>query len=109
MSHYRRFSGRSGLLRLVRFEGNPIITSRQGRDWEVEGTFNPGAVIDGGAIHLLYRAVDANKISRLGYAKTLNGTKIDFRSSDPVLMASAEWEEFGCKDPRITNFRGTST
>jgi len=95
------------LLKLVRFEGNPIITSRQGRDWEIRGTFNPSAAIDGEAIHLLYRAVDANKISRLGYARTLNGTKMDFRSSDPVLMPSAEWEEFGCEDPRITNFEGT--
>jgi len=95
------------LLKLVRFEGNPIITSRQGRDWEVGGTFNPGAAIDGGAVHLLYRAADTNKISRLGYARTLNGTEIDFRSSDPVLIPSAEWEEFGCEDPRITNFGGT--
>jgi len=95
------------LLKLVRFEGNPIITSRQGQDWEVGGTFNPGAAMDGGAIHLLYRAVDVNKISRLGYARTLNCTEIDFRSSEPVLMPSAEWEEFGCEDPRITNFGGT--
>lgn len=30
-----------------------------------------------------------------------------FRSSDPVLAPSAEWEEFGCEDPRVTNFAGT--
>ena len=89
------------MLKLTRFEKNPIIASREERDWEVKGTFNPGASIDGGAIHLLYRAVDANMISRLGYARTQNGVKIDFRSSDPVLSPSAEWEEFGCEDPRI--------
>jgi predicted GH43/DUF377 family glycosyl hydrolase len=95
------------LLKLTRFEKNPIIASRQERDWEVNGTFNPGVTIDRGAIHLLYRAVDANMISRLGYARTQNGSEIDFRSSDPVLSPSGEWEEFGCEDPRITNFDGT--
>jgi predicted GH43/DUF377 family glycosyl hydrolase len=95
------------LLKLTKFEKNPIIASRQEQDWEVKGTFNPGATIDGGAINLLYRAVDVNMISRLGYARTQNGVKIDFRSSDPVLSPSAEWEEFGCEDPRITNFDGT--
>ncbi len=95
------------MLKLARFHGNPIIASRQNQDWEIGGTFNPGAVIDGGTIHLLYRAVDTNRISCLGYARTSNGTKMDFRSSDPVLRPSAEWEEFGCEDPRITKFEGT--
>ena len=91
--------------RLTRFPGNPIITPRQ--DWEVNGTFNPGAVAAGGVIHLLYRAVDANWISRFGYARTLDGREIAFRSSDPVLEPSADWEEFGCEDPRITPIDGT--
>jgi predicted GH43/DUF377 family glycosyl hydrolase len=95
------------LRKLTRFQGNPIITPRNGPDWEVNGTFNPGAVAAGGTIHLLYRGVDANWISRLGYARTLDGTAIAFRSSDPVLEPSADWEEFGCEDPRITPIDGT--
>jgi predicted GH43/DUF377 family glycosyl hydrolase len=95
------------LLKLTKFEKNPIIAPRQGREWEVNGTFNPGAMINNGAIHLLYRAVGINMISRLGYARTRNGMEMDRRSSDPVLSPSAEWEEFGCEDPRITNFDGT--
>ena len=94
------------MLKLNRAEKEPIITPREGREWEAGGTFNPGAVVHGGGIHLLYRAVQANNISRLGYCQTLNGTEIDIRSSEPVLAPSAEWEEFGCEDPRITNFDG---
>ena len=75
--------------------------------WEVDGTFNPTAVAAGKMVHLLYRAVDANRISRLGYAQSLNGTDISFRSADPVLEGSEEWEEFGCEDPRLTAFDGT--
>ncbi len=93
--------------KLTRFQGNPVITPRQGVDWEVNGTFNPGAVAAGEAIHLLYRAVDTHWISILGYARTLDGKEIAFRSSDPVLEPSAEWEEFGCEDPRITQIDDT--
>jgi predicted GH43/DUF377 family glycosyl hydrolase len=93
-------------LKLIKSDKNPIITSRQGHNWEINGTFNPGATIDGDIIHLLYRAVDSNMISRLGYAQTRNGVDIDIRSSDPVLSPSTEWEEFGCEDPRITKHDG---
>jgi len=92
----------SPLLKLGRYEGNPIITPRQGHAWESDGTFNPGAVAFEGTVHILYRAMDANWVSRLGYARSRDGKKIDFRSSEPVLVPTAEWEEFGCEDPRIT-------
>ncbi len=95
------------MLELYRFHENPMITPRQGQDWEVNGTFNPGAVDGERGIHLLYRAVDAHWISRLGYARTSDGTAISFRSSAPVLEPSADWEEFGCEDPRITPIDGT--
>lgn len=94
-------------MKLMRYQGNPIITPESGQSWESGGTFNPAAVVDNGSIHLLYRAVNANRISRLGYARTQNGIEIVSRSKDPVLEPSAEWEEFGCEDPRITQIDGT--
>ena len=75
-------------------------------DWEDDGTFNPAAVATGNTIHLLYRAMDANRLSRLGYAQSQNGTDISFRSAHPVLEGSADWEEFGCEDPRLTLLDG---
>ncbi len=95
------------MLKLTRRHNNPILTPDHGQAWEVMGTFNPAAISANGAIHLLYRAVDANRISRLGYACTLNGTEIFNRHPTPVLEPSAEWEEFGCEDPRITPIEGT--
>ena len=94
------------MLKLARYEGNPIITPRQGHTWESDGTFNPGAVAFGRMVHILYRAIDANWVSRLGYARSYDGRKINFRSSEPVLVPTAEWEEFGCEDPRITPVDG---
>jgi predicted GH43/DUF377 family glycosyl hydrolase len=62
-------------------------------DWEDDGAFNPAAVATGNMIHPLYRAMDANRLSRLGYAQSQNGTDISFRSAHPVLEGSADWEE----------------
>ena len=86
---------------------NPIIEPRPGLDWEVDGTFNPAAVAVGNTTHLLYRAADQNRVSRLGYARSNDGGRISFRSSDPVLEGTFEWEEFGCEDPRVTPIDGT--
>jgi predicted GH43/DUF377 family glycosyl hydrolase len=94
------------VINLSRCGSNPIITPDSGHEWEVGGTFNPGAVAREGVIHLLYRAVDRRGTSRLGYARSLDGGEISNRSSTPVLEPSAKWEEFGCEDPRITSLDG---
>lgn len=88
--------------KLSRCSSKPVITPDDGRGWEVGGTFNPGAVAANGVIHLLYRAVDGHGTSRLGYARSLDGGHMWNRSRTPVLKPSANWEEFGCEDPRIT-------
>jgi len=93
--------------RLTKYERNPIIAPRRDVGWESIGTFNPGAIAYDGFIHLLYRAVDAKGISRLGYARTPDGRTIESRLSEPVMASSGDWEEFGCEDPRITRFDGT--
>jgi beta-1,2-mannobiose phosphorylase / 1,2-beta-oligomannan phosphorylase len=92
---------------LTRLPRNPIIFPRRGRKWEEGGTFNPGAIGVGSTVHVLYRAVDRGKVSRLGYVRTSNSARISFRSSKPVLEPSADWEEYGCEDPRITALEGT--
>jgi len=93
-------------LKLTRFEGNPIIVPRKNKSWELKGTFNPGSTVENGTIHILYRAVDENRVSRLAYARSNNGTEIHDRSERPVISPSAGWEEFGCEDPRITPLDG---
>lgn len=70
---------------LDRFVGNPIIEPRGHHDWEVEGTFNPAVIEDDdGVIHILYRAIGKDGISRVGHAKSLDGKNFFSRSSFPV-------------------------
>jgi len=53
---------------------NPIIAPSPHNDWEAGGTFNPAAWKDEkGKTHLVYRAVGADGISRLGYAESKDG------------------------------------
>ncbi len=94
------------MVNLVRYSKNPILTPRPKIKWESWATFNPGAVRDEDAIHILYRAVDDNGVSSLGYAKSLDGVNVDGRMVDPVLRPDSVWEEFGCEDPRITWLEG---
>ncbi|HEY0529588.1 MAG TPA: glycoside hydrolase family 130 protein [Gemmatimonadaceae bacterium] len=80
--------------------------------WEEYATFNPGAVVRGGKVYLLYRAEDASgdkeighHTSRLGLAESSDGLHFTRRQT-PVLypdrdrQASYEWPG-GVEDPRI--------
>ena len=53
---------------------NPIITPDPSNEWEAGGTFNPAAWHDEtGKVHLVYRAVGSDGVSRLGYAESVDG------------------------------------
>ncbi len=70
---------------------NPIISPRRSEThtWENEAVFNPAAFIDDtGAVHLLYRAMGHDGISRVGYARSGDGIHFDVRSPFPVYEPS---------------------
>jgi predicted GH43/DUF377 family glycosyl hydrolase len=94
---------------LMRFEGNPIISPISEHDWEAKATFNPGAVCDGGKVHLFYRAMSNDNTSVLGYAASLDGVHFTERSPGPAYVPRAAFEQklvpggnSGCEDPRLT-------
>ena len=55
-------------LRLHRLAQNPILAPKAENGWEASAVFNPAAFVDGGKVHLLYRAMGYDGISRIGYA-----------------------------------------
>jgi predicted GH43/DUF377 family glycosyl hydrolase len=69
---------------------NPIISPRSYFWWENRQTFNPGAVYIEGGVHLLYRAIGEDWVSRLGYASSVDGCEIVERLNYPVY-------EYECK------------
>ncbi|MEQ1561095.1 MAG: hypothetical protein ABL899_00060 [Nitrospira sp.] len=70
---------------LERSEHNPILEPLKHNHWENEGAFNPSVVEDDeGTIHLVYRAIGGDGVSRVGYAKSKNGTHFTDRSPYPI-------------------------
>ena len=96
------------ILRLKRFQGNPIIKPRPGLDWEAKATFNTGAIYLEGKVHLIYRAMSNENVSVFGYATSKDGFHIDERLSEPIYVPREDFEmkkgkgNSGCEDPRIT-------
>jgi predicted GH43/DUF377 family glycosyl hydrolase len=91
--------------------------------WNSEAVFNPAAWHDGERVHLLYRAIGGDGVSRLGYASSKDGSFFDERipypvfslakplplsarhSYDPILYPSGgSWG--GVEDPRMTEIEG---
>ncbi len=70
---------------LLRSRQNPIVSPTQKFDWETQGTFNPAAIQDdNGRVHILYRAIGSDGISRIGYDSSPDGIHFDDRLSYPV-------------------------
>ncbi len=93
---------------------NPIISPNEENDWESWQTFNPAAILIGDNVHLLYRAIGNDAISRLGYAASEDGFNVDERHPEPAyehctgdagkyvcysIASGGSWG--GCEDPRI--------
>jgi predicted GH43/DUF377 family glycosyl hydrolase len=87
---------------LKRFEGIPILEPRGNHSWESRLVFNAAAILLNKQVHLLYRAMGNDHISRIGYATSSDGYNIDERLPEPILAPIQEEEKEGCEDPRIT-------
>jgi len=98
---------------LTRYRENPIISPREGSWWESCQTFNPGAILLEDKVHILYRAIGDDGISRFGYAVSKEGFKVEERPEYPVYQHPVTSPEFsiysyssggsfgGSEDPRI--------
>lgn len=83
---------------LVRSSKNPVISPDRRKIWELEGTFNPGAVLDDeGQVHLFYRATGSDGLSRVGHAVSRDGIHFDERSAYPVFQPISG---YGLPDPK---------
>ncbi len=87
---------------MQRFQGNPILEPVGTNAWESRRVFNAAAFFADSRIHLLYRAMGDDGVSRLGYAATLDGYHIDERLPYPIFEPANNTETDGCEDRRLT-------
>lgn len=71
-------------LKLHRLSHNPVLRPRPEVWWESEAVFNPAAIVHDGRVHLFYRAMGHDGISRVGHASSGDGIHFDERSPVPV-------------------------
>lgn len=85
-----------------RFQGNPILQPIASNPWESKNVFNAAAIEVGKKVHLLYRAMGNDGISRFGYAASSDGYVFDERLPNPVFEPNNKTEDYGVEDPRLT-------
>ncbi len=90
---------------------NPIITPNKDHYWEAFATFNMSVIERGKIFYGVYRAISSpdkmrnpEQISVIGIGESKDGTHFENRRQ--FIVPQAEWEKFGCEDPRITFFEG---
>ncbi|MFC1790486.1 glycosidase [Patescibacteria group bacterium] len=93
-------------IKLTRSKKNPLLKPIRRRKhlwWESGSVFNPGVVVKGRRIYLLYRAIGGIHYSHFGLAILKDPTTIIKRFSLPVLEPEPgnDLERFGVEDPRI--------
>ena len=101
------------MIRLKRLSAKPVLSPRKENTWEAGAVFNCAAIMDGGLIHLIYRATDITSngsqgryINSLGYATSHDGLTFE-RWDQPILTNEVEQELRGPEDPRVVELDGT--
>ncbi len=109
---------------LVKHKKNPIISPHSHNSWENEAIFNPATLVDDrGHIHLIYRAIGSDGVSRLGYGFSEDGLHFNGRLDVPIFAmgnpretkimkiydpklypSGGSWG--GCEDPRAVRIDG---
>ena len=69
--------------------------------FERTAVLNPGCWQDGEFVHLLYRAIDNENRSCIGYARLEGPTKVVERWKRPIIRRKYAYERKGVEDPRI--------
>ena len=89
--------------KLKRVNG-PILEAIPEHGWESRSVFNPGTVREGSIVHMLYRAVEGDNFSTIGYAKLSSTGKVLERHKEPAIKREWPIEKQGVEDPRIVPF-----
>jgi len=106
------------MVKLTRYEGNPILEPIPEHSFEATNTSNPGATIYNDKVYILYRAGSDQKrwettkeypVTYLGLAVSSDGFHIDQRRAQPVLGPEPRdgFSEHGIQDARIAKIGDT--
>lgn len=87
---------------MIKVKKEGVILKPTDNKFENLSVFNPGILQDGNTVHVVYRAIDENHVSCLGYAKLDGPTKLVERWNKPFLYPKYKYEKMGIEDARLT-------
>ncbi len=73
---------------MIKVTKEGILLSKSQLEFENEAVMNPAAIIDGGTVHLIYRAVKEGNHSSLGYCRMVGPHHIVERMEEPLILGS---------------------
>ncbi len=86
--------------------GEVLLKPNPEHCWESRAVLNPATVRVGDEIYLLYRAVEGENYSAIGFARLDRYGKVLERRSQPVIRRELDEEQRGCEDPRLVFLAG---
>lgn len=92
---------------MIKVKKHGVILSPTTRKWESRAVLNPAILQDGRGLHMIYRALDRDYVSVLGYAKFKSQTCLDERWNKPFMEKDAAYESHGLEDPRVVRIDDT--
>ncbi len=92
---------------MIRVKKEGVILKPTKETFENLSVFNPGILQDGNTVHVIYRAIDKNHKSCLGYARLDGPTKVIERWKKPFLYPRYKYESMGIEDARLTKIDDT--
>ena len=98
---------KTDLIRLKKYENNPIFSPNPDNYWENIVVCNPGVWYENGKFSMLYRAAgdDEEHYIRFGLAESTDGKNFKRVSDEPVFSPSVDGPDMGgVEDPRIVKF-----
>ncbi|NCN25171.1 pesticidal protein Cry7Aa [Candidatus Falkowbacteria bacterium CG10_big_fil_rev_8_21_14_0_10_37_14] len=87
---------------MIKVKKHGVVLSPTTRFFEDRSVLNPGILQEGRSVHMVYRAINKDYMSSLGYARFNGATHLDDRLDKPFMEATAQYESHGMEDPRIT-------
>lgn len=92
---------------MVKVEKLGLILEPTQNPFETRAVLNPAVFQDGNDIHVIYRAIDNDYLSVLGYARLSGPTTVVERWNKPFMAPKLKAESKGLEDPRIVKIEGS--
>jgi len=92
---------------MIKVKKNGVLLTPGQNNFDAHSVLNPAVWQEGEKIHLIYRAINPDGISSLGYAELDGPLKIAARWDKPFIEQNSREEKKGVEDPRLVRIDGT--